>query len=40
MKQFQEPQIEVISLNIEDVVTTSTESTEPEMTFIGDCLGV
>lgn len=36
MKQFQEPQIEVISLNIEDVVTTST----PEMTFIGDCLSV
>lgn len=34
MKMFQEPQIEVMTFAVEDVVTTST--TEPEL--IGDCV--
>lgn len=34
MKKYQEPQVEVVSFDVEDVVTTS------EITLIGDCLPV
>lgn len=33
MKKFQEPEIEVVSFAVEDVVTTSNEQN-----YIGDCL--
>lgn len=32
MKEFQEPQVEIVSFTVEDIVTTST------MSYIGDCL--
>ena len=39
MKNFMEPQIEVVTFAVEDIVTTSNEVPETtEMTFIGDCL--
>lgn len=39
MKKFLEPQIEVVTFAVEDVITSSTPTEESGgMTFIGDCL--
>lgn len=36
MKKFQEPEIQVMSFMAEDIVTTSTDETLPQL--INDCL--
>jgi len=36
MKKYQMPEIEIISFEVADVVTTSNTTDEP--TFIGDCV--